>query len=134
MSDNVTPLGVKDTEKLVLCCDCGCLTHFVGSDGSLECSNCGEVLQDDVSCVRGVPAEEWQQVSAEGTITSIRGDAAVDLQRERIARAVTAEDTAVAVVIENTGRIRTWCADMESEEDTEWLHARLDNLMSILKK
>lgn len=119
---------------LIWRCDCGCLTNYLHSDGTVECARCGATgVSGDWRADRPEPSSQLRDVEA--------GDVAiVDLQDSRAAllRVLSrardeAGDIAFVVVGRNSGGISVW-GDAETDEQVEWLDRRLAEARALLDR
>lgn len=124
------PAPAPEPEELILVCECGCRTFYVAMSGSLECSSCGEILEDDLT---GYDPAEVKKVSPPKEPHDRHSMGSVDIAFHHTLNAAKVGDTVALVVMNKNGITHTWSEGAEGADQEAWLRERIDGLWESLK-
>lgn len=108
-------------------CNCGCQTHYIRTDGEVECANCGVLASGLVGggylkvpkgeMLAEKPAEVNHVVILDSAETAIK----------RVLRRQEADNMRALIVLWADGKISTWGREwMETREQRGWLRRGLE--------
>ena len=133
MTDNVTTFPGKAEDKepdeLVVVCECGCRTFYVITSGLIECSGCGDRMDDDVTAYR---AEDITEVPKPDNVQSRHALPTEDFAFHQTVSKASLSNTVALVVMNLDGTVYTWSIGSEGEAQRAWLQERIDGLMESL--
>lgn len=135
MTDNIIPFSKpdptpKEPDELVLVCPCGCMTFLVISSGALDCSMCGERMEDDVT---GYNPDTVREVEAPKEPQRNHQTESEDFALAHTKRQIDPDKTVALVVMNADGVTSTWSLGSDTKEKEDWLKSRIDNLWDQLK-
>lgn len=114
-------------------CNCGCITHFARSDGSLECANCQDIAADGTGSWRidlpDVPEKPERTDTGDVKVTDFN-DQSVAIRR--IFRRAEDESLAGIVLLKNNGSITCWSHGFDTSEQVEWLDHKMSEARKLL--
>lgn len=131
---NVVKFFTKPSEptppqEFCIVCRCGCQTMLVKTTGILECSSCGETLEDDLTAYK---VENVTLIAPPENLKMHHVVATEDLAFRKTLNKAGCSETTVLIVMNADGMVYTWTTGVESEEQIEWVSVRVNGLMTSL--
>ncbi len=121
----------REPELTLWRCDCGCITHYVRSDGELQCANCDEIVSDNGFW--RLPEGQTREIeSGDGPETSRHDMGDSDAALDAVLRFVNAQAAACVVVLQENGELLTWGNEFKTRARRGWLRRRLDAARKML--
>ncbi|WP_347837733.1 hypothetical protein [uncultured Planktomarina sp.] len=129
MSDNVTqfPGKTDGAEELCIICECGCRTMYVLTSGWIECSACGNRLEDDLTAYK---AEDITEVPKPDNIQNRHALPTEDFAFHQTLSKASLPETVALAVMNADGVSYTWSIGAEGPDQIAWLQERVDGLMA----
>lgn len=125
----------RQPDVLVWRCECGCLTQYVRSDGSLECPGCKGIAVgaggEWRSHLPEVPAAPVETDPGDVVVTDI-GDASIAIKRTL--KKADPDKMVALVVVHDDGRLSVWGQDFDTSEQKAWLERKFAEAVSLLSK
>lgn len=126
MTDNVVEFVPKDELGYWLC-NCGCQTHYVRTDGEVECANCGNLASGPVAGgYLKVPEGEFLSEKPDEVQNVVILDSA-EASIKRVLRRQSSDNIRALVVLWEDGLISTWGRDLtETRAQRGWVRRGLE--------
>ena len=114
-------------------CNCGCQTHYVRTDGEIECAHCGALASGDVGggwidlpppekMIEDFSGERHHIVALDGPDAAIR----------RMMKRNPAENASAVIVLWDDGMISTWGQPFGTRDRRGWLRRGLESARKAL--
>lgn len=121
MTDNVVTLPGKKEPAMHYACECGCVTLYVLTDGTLECPVCGNTTMVDVKPER----------VANFTPPNIKYS--IDLTdvfsaKNRMQRRMAEDKTVYAMLLQDDD-MSSWWANTTKVDQMEWMINRVNDVL-----
>lgn len=129
MTDNVidfpTRLDGSKGPDLIIVCGCGCQTMIVSTAGWLECSTCGDRMDDDLT---GYVREGVVEVEKPGNLTNLHHYGTEEMAFRKTLNSADPSSTVAVAVVDRSGTIYSWCCDPETDDQREWMLRWIESL------
>ena len=113
-------------------CDCGCQTHYVRTDGEVECAHCGNLVSNAGGGYLRVPEYEAFIEKPDEVNHVVMLDSAETAIR-RVLRRQEPDNMCALIVLWANGKISTWGKEiMETRAQRGWLRRGLECARRVL--
>lgn len=102
-------------------CLCGCRSFFLNSDGSSECTSCGEDDIDDSGWFEKRPDAPLETKDFDGTTISHRAFDTADFSKRAVIRDAGLDDVKVVIVLQANGTVTHWADPERGENFGDWV-------------
>lgn len=117
----------QEEESGVWACNCGCVTHFVYDDGTVECANCFDTGPERARVkFTEIP---FKRPDSEALVTRRMVDVDDKFLYRRIQQEVMDDGVVGVAVFYESGRVRSVTEQSETDEQKTWWKRRVKDFM-----
>lgn len=121
MTDNVVTLPARKEPALRYACECGCVTLYVLTDGTMECPICGNTKVVDINPDRVsnyVPPHIKYAIDVQDPFSA----------KNRVQRRMAEDKTVYALLLQDDG-LSSWWANATQVDQMEWMINRVNDVL-----
>lgn len=116
-----------------VCLRCSNTTWRVLENFTVECGNCGQVIDKDVGVASHARVSRIaDDVKLMTTTTFADGDETDSLAWRRICKGSKPGNTAALIIVDDNGGVRTWGTKFDTKDRKSWLRQRLRTAFEML--